>query len=166
MIKLNLCAIYDFTTQNDGYKQTGARKWLTVPACWCFSFFFQISSDEQLLARRSYLTPGISSNSQQTDRIYRKRGDDKHVIQKKKRQPDNEHNFETWKTKKTSYIAREIFWTKPTGYLYPTVLYPTVSLNLYTFNPFPAKGVPHWRVKSSGVRQGKIDKCPERSFGS
>ena len=83
MIKLNLCAIYDFTTQNDGYKQTGARKWLTVPACWCFSFFSQISSDEQLLARRSYLTPGISSNSQQTDRIYRKRGDDKHVIQQK-----------------------------------------------------------------------------------
>ena len=33
-------------------------------------------------------------------------------------------------------------------------------------NPFPAKGVPHWRVKLSGVRQSKIYKCPERSFGS
>ena len=27
------------------------------------------------------------------------------------------------------------------------------------FNPFPPKGVPHWRVKSSGVRQSKIYKC-------
>ena len=32
--------------------------------------------------------------------------------------------------------------------------------------PFPCQGVPHWRVKSSGVRQSKIYKCPERSFGS
>ena len=32
--------------------------------------------------------------------------------------------------------------------------------------PFPVQGVPHWRVKSSGVRQSKIYKCPERSFGS
>jgi len=32
--------------------------------------------------------------------------------------------------------------------------------------PFPAQGVPHWRVKSSGVRQSKIYKCPECSFSS
>ena len=32
--------------------------------------------------------------------------------------------------------------------------------------PFPVQGVPLWRVKSSGVRQSKIYKCPERSFGS
>ena len=25
--------------------------------------------------------------------------------------------------------------------------------------PFPAQGVPHWQVKSSGVRQSKIFKC-------
>ena len=31
--------------------------------------------------------------------------------------------------------------------------------------PFPVQGVPHWRVKSSGVRQSKIYKCPEHSFG-
>ena len=31
--------------------------------------------------------------------------------------------------------------------------------------PFPVQEVPHWRVKSSGVRQSKIYKCPERSFG-
>ena len=32
------------------------------------------------------------------------------------------------------------------------------------FYPFPAQVVPHWRVKSSGVRQSKIYKCPEHSF--
>ena len=33
-------------------------------------------------------------------------------------------------------------------------------------SPFPIQGVSHWRVKSSGVGQSKIYKCPERSFGS
>ena len=32
-------------------------------------------------------------------------------------------------------------------------------------NPFLSKRVPHWRVKSSGVRQSEIYKCPEHSFG-
>ena len=33
------------------------------------------------------------------------------------------------------------------------------------FYPFPVQEIPHWREKSSGVRQSKIYKCPEHSFG-
>ena len=32
--------------------------------------------------------------------------------------------------------------------------------------PFHCQGVPHRRVKSSGVRQSKIYKCPEGTYGS
>ena len=32
------------------------------------------------------------------------------------------------------------------------------------FNPFHCQGVPHWRVKSSGVRQSKIYKCHECAY--
>ena len=33
------------------------------------------------------------------------------------------------------------------------------------FYPLSVRGVPHWRVKSSGVRQSKIYKCHECAYG-
>ena len=42
-----------------------------------------------------------------------------------------------------------------------------ITIVPHTLNPFPAEWLPsYWRVESSGVRQSKIYKCPERSFGS
>ena len=38
--------------------------------------------------------------------------------------------------------------------------------NSLGINPFLVQGVPHSQVKLSSVRQSKIYKCPERSFGS
>ena len=34
------------------------------------------------------------------------------------------------------------------------------NVTMVTRYPFPVQGVPHWQVKSSGVRQSKISKCP------
>ena len=39
------------------------------------------------------------------------------------------------------------------------VLNGDIAFDDVVVNPLPSQGVPHWRVKSSGVRQSKIYKC-------
>ena len=59
--------------------------------------------------------------------------------------------------------ARSFFLIQPIKSLIWGVVVDVVAVKSL---PFPVQGVPHWRVKSSGVRQSKIYTCPERSFGS
>ena len=48
------------------------------------------------------------------------------------------------------------------------IVFPWISLlriMLFSHKPLSVRGVPHWRVKSSGVRQSKIYKCHECTYG-